>query len=128
MLELLRRSHRYFIGGVIFIVAGVFVAYLGIGGPGQSNGPTTGTIVQLGSRHYSVADLQRVRTRPLDVVGFDTATPHGFAYFTTTHAGSSNAFTHSSAASVSVTLLKDSSLPCTCWAVATQSSAGAGST
>lgn len=62
MLELLRRSHRYFIGGVIFIIAGVFVAYLGIGGPGKSSsGPTTGKIVQLGSRHYSVADLQRVR-------------------------------------------------------------------
>jgi peptidyl-prolyl cis-trans isomerase D len=62
MLELLRRSHRYFIGGVIFIIGGVFVAYLGIGGAGKgSSGPSTGAIVQVGSRHYSIADLQRVR-------------------------------------------------------------------
>jgi peptidyl-prolyl cis-trans isomerase D len=62
MLELLRRSHRYFIGGVIFAIAGVFVAYLGLGGPGKlSAGEERGAIVQLGSRRYSVADLQRVR-------------------------------------------------------------------
>ena len=63
MLELLRRSHRYFIGGVIFTIAGVFVAYLGLGGPskGRRGGPESGAIVQLGSRHYSIADLQRVR-------------------------------------------------------------------
>ncbi len=61
MLELLRRSHRYFIGGVIFTIAGVFVAYLGLGGPGKLRGETRGAIVELGSRHYSLADLQRVR-------------------------------------------------------------------
>lgn len=62
MLELLRRSHRYFIGGVIFVIAGVFVAYLGLGGPGNlGGGEERGAIVQLGSRRYSLADLQRVR-------------------------------------------------------------------
>ena len=61
MLELLRRSHRYFIGGVIFAIAGVFVAYLGLGGPGNLGGDTRGAIVELGSRRYSLADLQRVR-------------------------------------------------------------------
>jgi peptidyl-prolyl cis-trans isomerase D len=62
MLELLRRSHRYFVGGVILIIAGVFVAYLGLGGPASRGGPGDGgTIVQLGSRHYSLVDLQRVR-------------------------------------------------------------------
>ena len=61
MLELLRRSHRYFIGGVIFAIAGVFVAYLGLGGPGKLSGDRTGALVELGSRRYSLADLQRVR-------------------------------------------------------------------
>ncbi len=62
MLELLRRSHRYFVGGIIFAIAGVFVAYLGLGGPGdQSGGEERGSIVELGSRRYSIADLQRVR-------------------------------------------------------------------
>ena len=61
MLELLRRSHRYFIGGVIFAIAGVFVAYLGLGGPGKLSGENRGAIVELGSRRYSLADLQRVR-------------------------------------------------------------------
>lgn len=61
MLELLRRSHRYFIGGVIFAIAGVFVAYLGLGGPGNLSGDTRGALVELGSRRYSLADLQRVR-------------------------------------------------------------------
>ena len=61
MLELLRRSHRYFIGGVIFAIAGVFVAYLGLGGPGKLRSEERGAIVELGSRRYSLADLQRVR-------------------------------------------------------------------
>jgi peptidyl-prolyl cis-trans isomerase D len=61
MLELLRRSHRYFIGGVIFAIAGVFVAYLGLGGPGNLSGDARGALVELGSRRYSLADLQRVR-------------------------------------------------------------------
>ena len=61
MLELLRRSHRYFIGGVIFAVAGVFVAYLGLGGPGNPSGDGRGAIIELGSRRYSLGDLQRVR-------------------------------------------------------------------
>jgi peptidyl-prolyl cis-trans isomerase D len=61
MLELLRRSHRYFIGGVIFAIAGVFVAYLGLGGPGNPSGDGRGAIIELGSRRYSLGDLQRVR-------------------------------------------------------------------
>ncbi|RIL06011.1 MAG: hypothetical protein DCC71_08320 [Proteobacteria bacterium] len=61
MLELLRRSHRYFVGGVVFIIAGVFVAYLGLGGPGAGPGGEQGALVQLGERRYFLTDLQRVR-------------------------------------------------------------------
>jgi peptidyl-prolyl cis-trans isomerase D len=61
MLELLRRSHRYFIGAVVLVLAGVFVAYLGLGGPGVGGGGEQGAIVQLDERRYFLADLQRVR-------------------------------------------------------------------
>lgn len=61
MLELLRRSHRYFIGAIVFLVGGVFVAYLGLGGPGNSGGPDQSAIVQVGDRRYFIGDLQRVR-------------------------------------------------------------------
>ncbi len=54
----------------------------------------------------------RVRMRRADSAAI--ATPHGFACLTMTHAGSSKTRTHSSAASVSATLLYDSSLPCSC--------------
>ena len=42
---------------------------------------------------------------------FASATPHGLACFTITHAGSSKALTHSQAASASTILLYESSLP-----------------
>ena len=55
------------------------------------------------------------------------ATPQGFACLTITHAGSANVFTHSHAASLSATLLYDSSLPCSCRYVAIVPGAGASS-
>lgn len=61
MLELLRRSHRYFIGAIVFLIAGVFIAYLGLGGPGNKGGPDQSAIVQVGERRYFLGDLQRVR-------------------------------------------------------------------
>src|SRR5262245_52509569 len=61
MLELLRRSHRYFIGAVVLLLAGIFVAYLGLGGPGRGRSHEQGAIVQLGERRYFLNDLQRVR-------------------------------------------------------------------
>ena len=61
MLELLRRSHRYFIGAIVFLIGGVFVAYLGLGGPGNKGGPDQSAIVQVGERRYFLGDLQRVR-------------------------------------------------------------------
>ena len=62
MLEMLRRTHRYVIGGVVLLLAGVFIAYLGIGGPAHRGaGSEQGTLVRLGERRYFLADLQRIR-------------------------------------------------------------------
>jgi peptidyl-prolyl cis-trans isomerase D len=63
VLELLRRSHRYFIGAVVVVLAGVFIAYLGLGGPASRGhgGPEGTAVVQLGERRYFLRDLQRVR-------------------------------------------------------------------
>lgn len=60
MLEALRRSQRWLMGAVVFLVGGVFVAYLGLGGP-MASGPSAGAIVELGGRRYSLQDLQRTR-------------------------------------------------------------------
>ena len=60
MLDVLRRSQRWLMGAVVFLVGGVFVAYLGLGGPGPA-GPSAGTIVELGARRYTLQDLQRTR-------------------------------------------------------------------
>lgn len=62
MLEVLRRSQRWLMGGVIFIVGGVFVAYLGLGGPGPTANVGAGMVVELGARRYTLQDLQRVRS------------------------------------------------------------------
>ena len=60
MLEVMRRGRRWLMGAVVFLVGGVFVAYLGLGGP-MSSGPQAGTVVELGARRYTLMDLQRVR-------------------------------------------------------------------
>ena len=72
----------------------------------------------------SVVNARSYASRRLSPI----ATPHGFACFTITQAGSSKLFTHSRAASVSATLLKESALPWICFAVATLASAPARST
>lgn len=61
MLDVLRRSQRWLMGVVILVVAGVFVAYMGLGGPGPSGATNAGAIVELGGRRYTLLDLQRVR-------------------------------------------------------------------
>jgi len=60
MLDVLRRSQRWLMGAVVFLVGGVFVAYLGLGGP-MSSGPASGAIVELDDRRYTLQDLQRAR-------------------------------------------------------------------
>jgi peptidyl-prolyl cis-trans isomerase D len=60
MLDVLRRSQRWLMGAVVFLVGGVFVAYLGLGGP-MSSGPSAGTVVELDGRRYTLQDVQRAR-------------------------------------------------------------------
>lgn len=60
MLEVLRRSQRWLMGAVVFLVGGVFVAYLGLGGP-MGSGPSSGAIVELDGRRYTLQDVQRQR-------------------------------------------------------------------
>lgn len=62
MLEVLRRSQRWLMGAVVFLVGGVFVAYLGLGGP-MASGPATGAVVELDGRRYTLQDVQRSRER-----------------------------------------------------------------
>lgn len=60
MLETLRRGQRWLMGAVVFLVGGVFVAYLGLGGP-MTSGPSSGALVELEGRRYTLEDLQRTR-------------------------------------------------------------------
>jgi peptidyl-prolyl cis-trans isomerase D len=59
MLDVLRRSQRWLMGAVMLVVGGVFVAYLGLGGPGLA--PGGDSLIQLDGRRYGLPDLQRVR-------------------------------------------------------------------
>jgi peptidyl-prolyl cis-trans isomerase D len=60
MLDTFRRGQRWLVGGVVFIVGGVFVAYLGLGGP-RFRAPTSDSVIQLDSRRYSLQDVEQVR-------------------------------------------------------------------
>jgi hypothetical protein len=60
-------------------------------------------------------------------VSSPSATPQGLACLTITHAGASNVFTHSHAASLSAMLLYDSYLPWRCRYPAIVPAAGAAS-
>jgi peptidyl-prolyl cis-trans isomerase D len=62
MLETLRRSQRWLMGAVVFLVGGVFVAYLGLGGP-PASAPSAGAVVELDGRRYTMQDLQDVRAQ-----------------------------------------------------------------
>jgi peptidyl-prolyl cis-trans isomerase D len=66
MLDTLRRQQRWLMGGVVALVGGVFILYLGIGGPlrraaslGRMGG--SGYLVELDGRRYGLGDLERVR-------------------------------------------------------------------
>jgi len=67
MLDVLRRQQRWLMGGVVALVGGVFILYLGIGGPlrraaslGRMGGGG-GYLVELDGRRYGLGDLERVR-------------------------------------------------------------------
>ncbi|MDJ0866227.1 MAG: peptidylprolyl isomerase [Myxococcota bacterium] len=61
MLDVLRRSQRWLMGALILLIGGVFVFYLGVGAPVR--GTSGAAVVEIGSRRYTLMDLQRVRER-----------------------------------------------------------------
>jgi peptidyl-prolyl cis-trans isomerase D len=60
MLGALRRRQRWLLWGVIVLVGGVFVLYLGVGGPGPGSLPPQ-TVLDVDGRRYTVRDVLRVR-------------------------------------------------------------------
>lgn len=60
MLGLMRRAQRWILWGVIVLVGGVFVFYLGLGGPPAGALPPT-TVLDVDGRRYTVRDVYRVR-------------------------------------------------------------------
>lgn len=60
MLRILRQSQRWLMAAVILLVGGVFVLYLGLGGPPGAPGGDF-TVVAVAGRRYGPRDLQRVR-------------------------------------------------------------------
>jgi peptidyl-prolyl cis-trans isomerase D len=61
MLDVLRQGQRWIMGAVILVVGGVFVAFVGVGGPlfrGSAD-----TVVDVDGRHFSAQDLLRVRSQ-----------------------------------------------------------------
>ncbi len=61
MLRILRQGQRWLMAAVIVLVGGVFVLYLGVGGPPGGGGLGGFWVVEVGDRHYGPRDLQRVR-------------------------------------------------------------------
>lgn len=60
MLEVMRRGQRWVMTGVILLVGGVFVFYLGLGGA-MPGGGAGGSAIKVGKRRYTLSDLQRTR-------------------------------------------------------------------
>jgi peptidyl-prolyl cis-trans isomerase D len=58
VLETLRRGRRWGTAALVVGVGGVFVAYLGLGGPMQCT--RTAAVVQVGDRYYYAGDFNRV--------------------------------------------------------------------
>lgn len=62
MLDVLRKGQRWIMGFVILVVGGVFVAFVGVGGPlfGRQTGDT---VVDVDGYRFGTRDLQRVRAQ-----------------------------------------------------------------
>jgi peptidyl-prolyl cis-trans isomerase D len=60
MLKVLRQGQRWIMGFVILVVGGVFVAFVGVGGP-LFKGRAGDAVVDVDGHHYSAQDLLRVR-------------------------------------------------------------------
>ena len=64
MLKVLRQGQRWIMGFVILVVGGVFVAFVGVGGPLFRRGGAGGdTIVEVDGHRFGSRDLLRVRSQ-----------------------------------------------------------------
>jgi peptidyl-prolyl cis-trans isomerase D len=62
MLKVLRQGQRWIMGFVILVVGGVFVAFVGVGGP-LFKGRDGDAVVNVDGRRFGARDLLRVRTQ-----------------------------------------------------------------
>jgi peptidyl-prolyl cis-trans isomerase D len=64
MLKVLRQGQRWIMGFVILVVGGVFVAFVGVGGPlFKKSGLGGEAVVEVDGRHFSSRDLMRIRAQ-----------------------------------------------------------------
>jgi peptidyl-prolyl cis-trans isomerase D len=61
MLKILRGGQRWLTALFIFAIGGVFVFFLGLGGP--LSGRSQGTVVEVGPYHFGVIEFERMRQR-----------------------------------------------------------------
>jgi len=66
MLESIRRGQKWLTGILVALVGGVFVFFMGLGGPMQQGAPSQGTVVELGSIRLDQRDFLRVRAQQSD--------------------------------------------------------------
>ena len=75
MLESFRRGQRWLTGIFIAVIGGVFVFFLGLGGPLQQGGPSADFVVQIDDIAIDRFDFERVREaqedRMRDALGAD---------------------------------------------------------
>jgi peptidyl-prolyl cis-trans isomerase D len=67
MLEQIRKGQRWLTGILIALVGGVFVFFMGLGGPLEGGGPAQGLVVELGDIRLGVADFQRIRAQQAEL-------------------------------------------------------------
>ncbi len=84
MLESIRKGQRWLTGLLVALVGGVFVFFMGLGQPLQSDAPSQGIVVELGEIRLAGTDFQRVRAQQAeayrDQLGdeFDSAVGRSF--------------------------------------------------
>jgi peptidyl-prolyl cis-trans isomerase D len=61
MLEVIRKGQRWVTGLFVIGIGGVFVFFLGLGGPMQ--GPSGGSVVEVGDHRFGLREFERVRAR-----------------------------------------------------------------
>jgi peptidyl-prolyl cis-trans isomerase D len=63
MLESIRRGQRWLTGMLVALIGGVFVFFMGLGGPLQGDAPSQGLVVELGDIRLGQVDFQRTRAQ-----------------------------------------------------------------